>query len=221
MNLLLQHRFFQSVALQDGFQKAQLHRRRNKSNCTTVGSELVRGNFGESARNRALCALLFALIREYIFSGSPGSREYTARPRSCVREGETGLLATANDVTALVANHPALDAKGTQQPEVMDWKNGFAAEVLRNVFGDNTDSRVNSLGTRCVIVPSCEESFLLFLTKSMRVCLRGCRGKKSEHAAPKRRRLVLWSNRIEPLGGIVLPSANRKLAVIWRGTPRG
>ena len=52
-----------------------------------------------------------------------------------------------------VDNHPALDAEGPQQAKVMDWKNGLAAEVLRGVFGYNTDSHMDSRGTKYVRVP--------------------------------------------------------------------
>ena len=100
-----------------------------KSECTTVGSELTGVTSVRVLGTVPYGAPLFALIREYdalvvptisdeqpriVFDAYsqavPVLASDTAGLRSCVRKGETGLLTTANDVTALVAllRHAAL-----------------------------------------------------------------------------------------------------------------
>ncbi|MGD0893182.1 MAG: glycosyltransferase [Terracidiphilus sp.] len=93
-----------------------------KSECMTVASELAGVTSVSVLGIVPYGAPLFALIREYdalvvptisdeqpriVFDAYsqavPALASDTAGLRSCVRNGETGLLATANDVTALVA----------------------------------------------------------------------------------------------------------------------
>ncbi len=92
-----------------------------KSMCTAVGSELAGVTSLKVLGTVPYGAPLFALIREYdavvvptisdeqpriVFDAYsqavPVLASDTAGLRSCVREGETGLLTTSNDVTALV-----------------------------------------------------------------------------------------------------------------------
>jgi glycosyltransferase involved in cell wall biosynthesis len=93
-----------------------------KSECTTLGSELTGATSVRVLGTVPYGAPLFALIREYdalvvptisdeqpriVFDAYsqavPVLASDTAGLRSCVREGETGLLTTSNDVSALVA----------------------------------------------------------------------------------------------------------------------
>jgi glycosyltransferase involved in cell wall biosynthesis len=92
-----------------------------KSECTTVGSELTGVTSVKVLGTVPYGAPLFAMIREYdavvvptmsdeqpriVFDAYsqavPVLASDTAGLRSCVRKGETGLLTTSNDVTALV-----------------------------------------------------------------------------------------------------------------------
>jgi glycosyltransferase involved in cell wall biosynthesis len=93
-----------------------------KTECTTVGSELTGVTSVRVLGIVPYGAPLFALISEYdalvvptisdeqpriVFDAYsqavPVLASDTAGLRSCIREGETGLLTTSNDVTALVA----------------------------------------------------------------------------------------------------------------------
>ncbi len=93
-----------------------------KSECTTLGAELTGRTSLRVLGTVPYGAPLFALIREYdalvvptisdeqpriVFDAYsqavPVLASDTAGLRSCVRKGETGLLATANDVAALVS----------------------------------------------------------------------------------------------------------------------
>jgi glycosyltransferase involved in cell wall biosynthesis len=93
-----------------------------KSECATVGSELTGVTSVRMLGTVPYGAPLFSLIREYdalvvptisdeqpriVFDAYsqavPVLASDTAGLRSCVRGGETGLLTTSNDVTALVA----------------------------------------------------------------------------------------------------------------------
>ena len=93
-----------------------------KSECTTVGSELTGVTSVKVLGTVPYGAPLFAVIREYdalvvptisdeqpriVFDAYsqavPVLASDTTGLRSCVRKGETGLLTTSNDVTALVA----------------------------------------------------------------------------------------------------------------------
>ncbi len=93
-----------------------------KNECTTVGAELTGVTSLKVLGTVPYGAPLFALIREYdalvvptisdeqpriVFDAYsqavPVLASDTAGLRSCVRKGETGMLTTSNDVTALVA----------------------------------------------------------------------------------------------------------------------